>query len=199
MKRIAIALIAFGFMAANVAPAFADPPPWAPAWGARSHGKGHGKGKDKHKYKQAKVVAPYVAPFGLDMGRCNRERLGQILGGAAGGALGSTIGKGDGRTVAVIGGTLLGVLIGGSIGRSMDQIDQNCVGQVLEHAPDGQEVAWKNPNENISHTVVPVRTFETNDSRYCREYTSTAVIGGATEKTRGTACRQPDGRWLLKN
>jgi hypothetical protein len=126
-----IAIIACGFMTTNVAPAFADPPPWAPAWGARAHGKA--KYKNKHKYRQARNVALYMTPFGLDMGRCNRERLGQVLGGAAGGVLGSTMGKGDGRTVAIIGGTLLGVLIGGS----MDRIDQNCVGQVLEHAPDG--------------------------------------------------------------
>ncbi len=196
MKKFVIALIALGFFASQSAPAFADPPPWAPAWGARSHGKGMGKGK--HKSKHVKVAAPVVvAPFGLDMGRCNRERLGQVLGGAAGGAIGSTIGKGDGRTAAIIGGTLLGVLVGGSIGKSMDQVDQNCVGQILEHVPDSQTVAWQNPDLATDHKVTPTRTFETNDGRYCREYTSTATIGGKSQKTYGTACRMPDGAWQL--
>jgi len=197
MKKLMIAMVACGFLTANVAPAFADPPPWAPAWGARAHGKAKHKNKHKNKHQQVRVVAPYKPPFDLDMGQCNRERLGQVLGGAAGGAIGSTIGKGDGRTAAIIGGTLIGVLIGGSIGRTMDQVDQNCVGQVLEHAPDGQEVAWQNPDENVRHKVIPTRTFETNDGRYCREYTSTAVIAGNTEQTYGTACRQPDGAWQL--
>ena len=30
---------------------------------------------------------------------------------------------------------------------------------------------------------------------YCREYTTTVVIDGRTERAHGTACRQPDGIW----
>ncbi|NQV21796.1 MAG: hypothetical protein HQ511_10320 [Rhodospirillales bacterium] len=191
MKKVLVALIAIGFFALEAAPAFADPPPWAPAWGARGHGKG--------KSKRMKNLAPVIAPFGLDGGHCNRERLGQVLGGAAGGALGSTLGKGDGRTVAIIGGTLLGVLVGGNIGRVMDQVDQGCVGQVLEHVPDGQTIAWKNPDAEAGHNVTPTRTFETNDGRYCREYTSVVMVSGTTQNTYGTACRRPDGAWKLMN
>ena len=191
MKKLFIALITIGFFVSEAAPVFADPPPWAPAWGAR--------GKGKYKHRRMNAVVPAIAPFGLDMGGCNRERLGQFLGGAAGGAIGSTIGKGSGRTAAIIGGTLLGVLVGGNIGRTMDRVDQNCVGQVLEHAPDGQTIAWKNPDAATAHKVTPTRSFETNDGRYCREYTSAAVIGGQSQKTYGTACRQADGAWQLMN
>ncbi|HIF11376.1 MAG TPA: hypothetical protein EYQ81_17055 [Sneathiellales bacterium] len=45
--------------------------------------------------------------------------------------------------------------------------------------------------------MIPTRTYETNYGRYCREYTSTANINGHSEKTYGTACRQPDGAWQL--
>ena len=38
---------------------------------------------------------------------------------------------------------------------------------------------------------------ERGDGRYCREYTATAVVGGKTQNTYGTACRQPDGAWQL--
>ena len=130
---------------AFTAPAAADPPPWAPAHGYRN------KHKHKHKHKHNGpdyVVAP--VPFDIDMGRCNREMLGSVLGAAAGGIAGSRVGKGDGKVVAVIGGTIIGYLIGGAIGRSMDEIDQNCIGQVMEHAEDGQDIIWTNSRSSPS-------------------------------------------------
>lgn len=192
MKRAAKALLAAaltaGLMAFPDVPASADPPPWAPAWGYR--GKAKGKGKQR-------TVA--AVPFGIDTGRCNRETLGAVLGGAAGAAAGSQIGSGSGKTAAVIGGTIIGVLIGGSIGRAMDQVDQNCVGQILEHAHGGQAVAWQNPDKTAQYQVTPVRTFERAPGAYCREYQATATVGGQVQRTYGTACRQPDGVWKIMN
>ncbi len=84
-------------------------------------------------------------PLDLGTGRCNCELLGSLLGAAAGGLAGSQIGDGRGQLAAVAGGTLLGFLMGGTIGRNMDEVDQTCVGQALEHAGDGQQIAWNNP------------------------------------------------------
>ncbi len=170
------------------------PPPWAPAHGYRwQH-------REPRRADTAVVVTPeYRPPFDLDLSRCNRETLGAVLGGAAGGILGSKIGKGDGRTVAIIGGTVLGVLVGGSIGRSMDDLDQNCVGQVLEHAPDGEAITWDAPRGDTSHQVTPTSTYQDQAGRYCREYQANSVIGGRQQQTYGTACRQPDGSWQLIN
>lgn len=173
--------------------ALAEPPPWAPAHGYRAKKGKAPKHKHRHETREESYAA--VGGLGIDLGTCYREQIGQILGGAAGGAAGSTIGKGDGKTVAVTAGTVIGFIVGGSIGRSMDQLDQNCVGQVLERADTGRTVRWKNP-DGERYSVTPTRTFEQN-GRYCREYRSTGILGGGEQVLTGTACRNPDGTWQL--
>ncbi len=138
------------------------------------------------------------APIDLNLGRCNRDVIGAVIGGATGGVLGSTVGSGSGQTAAIIGGTIIGVIVGGSIGRSMDEIDQNCVGQTLEHASDGQAIAWQS-SDRESYEVTPIRTYRTPDGAYCREYTTEAVVAGEAQTTYGRACRQPDGSWKLNS
>lgn len=209
-------LLVFG----AIEPALAEPPPWAPAHGWRAKEDGHGReyykpGKDnkgkykKGKYKKGKYKKGkrrggydepdlvYAPPIDFSRGRCQQEVLGALLGGAAGAAVGSQIGKGDGKTVAIIGGTIVGLIVGGSIGRSMDQIDQNCVGQALEHAGDGETIYWNPRNEDTRYKVTPVKTYQVQDGRYCREYTATATVGGRSQETYGRACRQPDGAWQI--
>ncbi|MEE8308114.1 MAG: RT0821/Lpp0805 family surface protein, partial [Gammaproteobacteria bacterium] len=166
------------------------PPPWAPAHGYRRHRRGH-----HHEH----VQTGYVPPFDLNLGHCNRAAIGVVLGGVTGGVIGSTIGRGDGRTAAIIGGTVLGAIVGGSIGRRMDQVDQNCVGQVLEHAPDGEAITWNTSETGSRHRVTPVKTYQDTEGQYCREYQADSVIGGRQQQTYGTACRQPDGSWRLVN
>jgi surface antigen len=189
-KRVAMAALILVCGAVWSAPASAEPPPWAPAWGYRAKHKG----KNKHKVQQA-----YVPPYDIGLGRCNRELLGSLLGAAAGGLAGSQIGDGRSQLAAVAGGTLLGFLMGGTIGRNMDEVDQNCVGQVLEHAEDGQQIAWNNTQTGAQYQVVPTRTVQGSDGRYCREYTATSVVSGRDQQTYGRACRQPDGSWKLVN
>jgi surface antigen len=159
------------------------PPPWAPAHGyRRKHGQWHGH---------------YAAPYGIATGRCNKEVLGAVLGGAAGGVIASEAVSGDGRAVAIIGGTILGAVVGGSIGRSMDEVDQNCVGQTLEHAPDGEEIVWNDPENGSQYEVTPIESYRDPAGQYCREYQADAVIAGRTQRTYGRACRQPDGSWRI--
>jgi len=67
------------------------------------------------------------------------------------------------QLAAVAGGTLRGFLMGGAIGRNMDEVDQNCVGQALEHAGDGQQIAWNNPQTGAQYQVVPTRTVSQAD------------------------------------
>ncbi len=167
------------------------PPPWAPASGYRA----------KHKYYSAgryQEVAPadlVELPDAGGTGNCNRETLGTVLGAAAGAAAGTQIGSGSGQILATIGGTIIGALVGGNIGRAMDQVDQHCVGQVLERAPNGQSVAWQNPDQGGQYQVTPTRTYQTSSGQYCREYQTRIVIAGKVEDAHGTACRQADGSW----
>ncbi len=168
------------------------PPPWAPAHGYRAK-------RRNTRTSTSTVRGPYVPPFDLSVGKCNRTALGAVLGAGAGAAIGSQIGKGDGRTVAILGGTILGMLVGGNIGQMMDDLDQNCVGQALEHAPDGQAIMWNDTQSGAQYQVAPVKTIQTNDGRYCREYTATATVGGQQQKTYGMACRQADGSWQIQS
>jgi surface antigen len=156
------------------------PPPWAPAHGYR------------RKQGDGRVV--YAAPYGISTGICDRTLLGAALGGAAGGLIASEVAHGTNRPVAIAGGALLGILLGGSIGNAMDQLDERCVGQVLEHAGSDQTVGWRNPDSGAAYEVTPTRTWE-EQGRYCREYTTTVLIGGQPKQAYGTACRQPDGSW----
>ena len=172
------------------APALADPPSWAPAHGWRA------KQKNKPK-RQRSYAAPTVSAPRISLGECNRELVGGLLGGAAGALAGSRIGKGTGKLAATAVGTVLGMLVGGSIGRAMDQVDQSCVGRVLEQAPTGRTVAWRNPDNGGAYQVTPSRSYTDSSGEYCREYTATATIGGQTQNTYGTACRQPDGTWRM--
>ncbi|MHA1567740.1 MAG: glycine zipper domain-containing protein [Alphaproteobacteria bacterium] len=166
----------------------AEPPPWAPAHGYRA--------KHKSKGKKHVTAAPVAALVNIDLGTCNRDVVGALLGGAAGGALGSSIGSGSGKTVAIIGGTIIGAIVGGSIGRRMDEIDQNCVGQALERASDGQKITWHG-NSQETYTVTPTKTYQGANGTYCREYNTEATIGGKQQTIYGQACRQPDGSWKL--
>lgn len=168
-------------------PAIADPPPWAPAHGYRSKNKG-------------KVYEPaaITVPFGINSGRCNREQLGQVLGGAIGAAAGATV-KSESRPVAIIAGTVIGVMLGGYIGRRMDEVDQHCVGQALEHAKSGQTVSWTNPDTGARYSVIPQAASQSHSGEYCREYRTRVIIGGSEEDVHGVACRQPDGSWKRRN
>lgn len=170
--------------------AMADPPPWAPAHGYRAK---HGRGHDE--------VVVYRTPYGIERGHCDRgivsaEVVGGVVGGAVGAAAGSQIGKGKGQLAATAAGTIIGVLVGSAIGRAMDDVDQNCVGRILEHTPDRQRVVWA--NDGHDYAVVPLRTFE-HAGAYCREYQTMANVGGHMQQVYGTACRQPDGAWKLMN
>ena len=193
LKASIVAMIAIFGSVTVLESAYADPPPWAPAWGYRAKHKGKNKGKWKHKQPQY----AYAVPYGIDLGRCNRDILGGVLGGATGAAAGSTIGSGDGKTAAIIGGAILGVLVGGAIGSYMDDVDQNCIGQALEHAGDGETINWNSGGNQ--YAVTPVSTQQISDNSYCREYTTTGVIGGKAESLYGRACRQPDGSCQFVN
>jgi len=126
------------------------------------------------------------------------ERSGMIIGGVLGGLLGSQVGRGNGQTAAIIIGTLAGTAIGGSVGRSMDETDRLKTAHALETVRTGVPSSWRNPDTGNTYTVVPTRTFGSS-SKPCREYTIDATVGGRKQEVYGTACRQPDGSWKVKN
>jgi surface antigen len=143
------------------------------------------------------MTAPSNAALGIPQGRCDHELMGKVLGGIAGAAAGSQVGKGKGQIVAVIGGTVAGLLIGGNIGQQMDAADQNCVGQALEQGNAGEPITWNNPGTGGAYRVTPGNAATDPQGRYCREYTTSANVGGSKQQVFGKACRQPDGSWQI--
>lgn len=159
------------------------------------------------KLAQGQVRDPYGlygVPFGIDQGTCDRARLAGLVN-KAGPSDGSAkpLGGNTGTTTmhlsATLAGKIGGVLVGNAIGRAMDVVDQNCVGRVLEYAPDRRGIFWRNPETGHDYTVVPIRTLLDSGGRYCREYQVTGIIDGRTEGIYGRACRRPDGTWDAVN
>lgn len=126
------------------------------------------------------------------------ESSGMIIGGIIGGVLGHEVGRGHGRTIATVIGTLIGTNIGGNVGRTMDDNDRVKVSHSLETIRTGVPTRWRNPDTGHRYTVTPTKTY-TESNTPCREYQIDATIGGKQEKIYGTACRQDDGSWKVKN
>lgn len=125
---------------------------------------------------------------------------GAALGGIAGGIAGAQIGKGTGRTAAIIGGTLAGAALGGYVGSyldRMDQMDRRNLNSTLETQPTGRTNQWNNPDTNTTYAVTPTNTYQQQNQRYCREYTTEVIIDGQVETAFGTACRMNNGTWEI--
>jgi surface antigen len=149
----------------------------------------------------AVVLAASLAACAQDSGP--KQTGGTLIGAAAGGLLGAQFGSGSGKLAAVAAGTLLGAWAGSEIGRSLDRADRLAMQQTthsaLETGRVHQTSTWRNPDSGHSGTVTPVKTYQTTQGQYCREYQQTVNIGGRTEQAYGTACRQPDGTWKVAN
>lgn len=130
-----------------------------------------------------------------------KETGGTVIGAGAGALLGSQIGSGSGRLVAVAIGTLAGALIGQGVGQSLDRADQLMMERNAQYALESTRTnvatTWRNPDTGNYGSITPVETYRTSQGQYCREYTQTVVIGGQAQQAYGTACRQPDGSWLI--
>jgi surface antigen len=127
-----------------------------------------------------------------------KEQAGMVIGGVLGGLIGAQAGGGDGRTTAIILGTMAGAAVGGSVGRSMAETDRLKTAHALENVRTGVPSSWRNPDNGNEYVVVPTRTFDAAAGP-CRDYTVDAVVGGRSEKVFGTACRQSDGSWQIRN
>ncbi len=125
------------------------------------------------------------------------QTMGTATGGIIGGVIGSQFGGGTGRTAATIGGTVVGAMIGGSIGRSMDQQDRMKVDMALERTPTGQSTSWVNPDSHAQYTVTPTKTVTASNGQPCREYSTSAMVGGKQQQIYGKACRDASGAWKV--
>jgi len=132
----------------------------------------------------------------------SKEGTGALLGATAGAVLGSNVGQGKGNVVAIAIGTLAGALFGQEIGRSLDRADRIAMGQnaqySLEHTRSNETTHWNNPDSGNSGSMTPTRTYQ-QSGQYCREYRQEVMVAGKKQNAYGTACRQPDGSWIIRN
>ena len=131
-----------------------------------------------------------------------KQTVGGLGGAALGGLLGSQFGSGTGQLAATAAGVVLGGLVGSEIGRSLDDVDRLRAQEAQVQAtaaPIGNTIVWSNPDSGNSGTITPVRDGTASTGEYCREFQQTVTIGGRTQQTFGTACRQSDGTWRVVN
>jgi surface antigen len=143
------------------------------------------------------IVFPDAGP-----GTCRRELVGSLVEADALGAYDPARATGTrgnsasdlGRRAA-IGPDAVELFVAGDVGRAMDRLDHRCVGQVLEHVPNGRAVTWRNPELGTSFRITATRTYEVGGGRYCRDYAASAVIADDTNQVQGAACRSTGGDW----
>jgi surface antigen len=155
------------------------------------------------------IVFPVIVLAALGTGACQqgadgtssfgpKTGIGAALGAAGGGLLGAAAGGG---ATGIAAGVLLGGLLGGATGSYLDDQDKRTAAattqQALDSKPSGTTTTWRNPDSGNSGSVTPIRTYQADNGRYCREYEQTVTIGGKPQKSYGTACRQPDGTWQI--
>jgi surface antigen len=128
----------------------------------------------------------------------SQQDVGTISGGVIGALVGSQFGGGVGQVAATGVGMLVGAKIGGLIGKNMDDVDRLKVNQALESAQTNETIRWVNPDNGNHYAVTPKRTYRRH-GQPCREYTTTAIIGGKKQEIYGTACRTSDGSWRVVN
>ncbi|MEP2870166.1 hypothetical protein [Parvibaculum sp.] len=130
--------------------------------------------------------------YGYRTSACNSDKVGAVIGAVLGGVIGVHQDRGAGP---VVGGALVGALVGGLLGQAIDDSNRACVSDILEYVPSNQPVYWD--DGGYGYEVTPLRTYEPEQGRYCREYQTVVTIGGRAEQAYGTACRQPDGSWQI--
>lgn len=128
-----------------------------------------------------------------------QETAGAVVGGIIGGVIGHQFGDGRGQTAMTVLGAAAGAMIGGRLARdrAISAYERDAAYLAFESTPSGTAVPWRDPDQGISGSYTPVRTWRDSQGRYCREYQQVVVIGGRQEQAYGTACRQPDGTWQI--
>ena len=124
MRKTLLA-IAAAALTLPAAPAFADPPPWAPAHGKRAKDRA-AIYNSAGQYYQPRALGYDDAVWRGNDGRyyCRRDNgtTGLIIGGAAGALLGRELDGGRSRTL----GTILGAAGGALLGREIDRGGARC-------------------------------------------------------------------------
>ncbi|OGO93047.1 MAG: hypothetical protein A3F41_04110 [Coxiella sp. RIFCSPHIGHO2_12_FULL_44_14] len=117
-----------------------------------------------------------------------------VAGAAAGGLLGAAVFSGPNAWIGILGGALVGGIVGNQIGQYMDRQDA-ARAHAIYTSPSGRG-QWVNNQTGYTYDIKPIK-IDKKEGRYCREYQTTATIGGRQRRVYGTACRMTDGSWKV--
>jgi surface antigen len=205
------------------APAYADPPSWAPANGQRDHDEDRqDEGRDNrdgdhehhHRWDERHNDRPYDRPYeghhgyhgygGDDWdsdygvvrsGRCDTDAVLGVAGAVTGAIIGNSTARPENRGIATIIGAIAGGIIGSAVGDSIDDGDRACIGHSLELGRVGRPVVWVNPHSQVAWRVVPLRDV----SRDCREFEVRRNYRGRLSDRTVVACRRNRGYWEFRD
>ena len=69
--------------------------------------------------------------------------------------------------------------------------------QTLESKLSGDATTWRNDATGRSGRVRPIRTFRNTAGYYCRNFEESIAAADASVSRVQTACRAPDGVWVI--
>ena len=95
-----------------------------------------------------------------------------------------------------LGDGLIGQEIGSELRREERRSALAAEYQALEYAQVGQPVTWRGSSDRVVGEVTAAAPYRVG-SQNCRQYVHTVRSGETSRTARGTACREPDGRWSL--
>ncbi|WP_295806144.1 RT0821/Lpp0805 family surface protein [uncultured Nitratireductor sp.] len=98
--------------------------------------------------------------------------------------------------LGIEGGGLVGGDLGDALSRRQKRLAIEAEYKALENTPAGQDVSWQDAGSGRSGTVRAAQPYRVG-SQDCRQYTHTVQVNGTPRESRGTACRNEDGSWML--
>lgn len=85
---------------------------------------------------------------------------------------------------------------------SLNDLDEiatlNALHVGLTEVPDGASFVWRRSHGRLSGTVRPLFSFKNANGDVCRHLVVTLRAGHRSRTVEGSACRRPNGRWVLE-
>ena len=82
--------------------------------------------------------------------------------------------------------------------QAAEQDLQKAYNRVLENTPSGETISWVNEAISTKIEYVPIRTLQTEDNRYCREFREILITDAGKEARHGISCREGKSQWKTK-
>jgi len=139
----------------------------------------------------------FPSPADVDFARRHMGRVTMLLAGAAVSlALATAI---DVPSVKAIDPDVTGVFGGLRDEKAPsphDLVAGERLADILDRVGDGQTVAWRNPETQVSYRIHPLSTFKAG-TRDCRTFTIRRTADSSVRESYRTACREAGGTWTI--